>query len=92
MARRQLAITLVFLALGTGAFAVKGLLSADGALAMALVVVIGAAWIPVIIFYRLTDWHAWIKLAATPAGLHIVVSPHRTVFVPWEDVVEIGIA
>ena len=44
----------------------------------------------VLFLARPTDWRSWISLAATPDGLYVVAGPRNVIFVPWNDVVEIG--
>jgi len=45
----------------------------------------------VIIIARPYDWRAWVSVAATLDGLYVTASGTRLVFVPWDDVVDIGI-
>ena len=40
---------------------------------------------------RPDDWRSWVNLAATSDGLNLTARAKRVVFVPWRDVVEIGV-
>lgn len=53
--------------------------------------VIVAICLTVLVFGRPTDWRVWINLAGTPEGLYLVAGARRVVFVPWRDVIEIGV-
>jgi hypothetical protein len=50
-----------------------------------------AACLLALVHGRPGDWRAWVNLAATPDGLYLVAHARRVVFVPWPDVLDIGV-
>ncbi|NKB54951.1 MAG: hypothetical protein GKS00_01305 [Alphaproteobacteria bacterium] len=44
----------------------------------------------VIVFARPYDWRAWVNVAATLDGLYITAAGTRLIFVPWQNVIDIG--
>lgn len=45
----------------------------------------------VLLYARPYDWRSWVNVAATFDGLYLTASGTRLVFVPWRDVLDIGI-
>lgn len=58
----------------------------------ALCAVLAAAVCAAVFLYaRPYDWRAWVNVAATQGGLYVTARRARMVFVPWKDVLDIGI-
>ncbi len=45
----------------------------------------------VLVLARPYDWRAWVNVAATLDGLYVTAARTRLVFVPWHDVLDIGV-
>ncbi len=76
----------VFLCIGA-ALSVTGPYSHYAAIAATIAAIICFC---VLVFARPYDWRAWVNVAATLDGLYLTAARTRLVFVPWHDVLDIG--
>lgn len=74
-----------------GAIEYNGLAQDGGVISIVGGLILVAICLSVLVLLRPSDWRAWINLAATKDGLYLVALRHRVVFIPWQDVLEIGV-